>query len=49
MSTLSTVYQFLLGWMPAQIAQVLLGLIALTVVLMVFHIIKVILDSLPFV
>lgn len=45
---MSIVYQYLLSWMPQQIAQALLGLVGLLIVLMILHIVKIVLDSLPF-
>lgn len=45
---MSAIYNFLLGWMPAQIANVVFGLIAFVIVLIIFRVIKLILDALPF-
>lgn len=45
---MSIVYQYLLSWLPQQIVHVLLGLVGLLIVLMILHIVKIVLDSLPF-
>lgn len=42
------IYQMFFGWMPAMLQVVILGLLAFVVILVIFKIIKIILDSLPF-
>lgn len=41
-------YRLLIGWMPTALALITLGLIALTVAFIVFRIMKIVLDALPF-
>lgn len=46
---MSTIYQLLLGWLPSDIAAVILGLFALLIILLILKIVIWILDSLPFI
>lgn len=41
-------YHLLLAWMPSGLALVAFGLIALLVVFIIFRIMKIVLDALPF-
>jgi len=43
------IYQMFFGWMPAIIQAAILGLFAYLIILLVLKIVKIILDSLPFV
>lgn len=45
---MSTIYSFLVGWIPSQLGGIIFGLIAFVVVLIVFRIVKLVLDALPF-
>lgn len=45
---MSAIYQLLFGWLPAEIAAVFLGLFSVVIVFLVFRIVKIVLDSLPF-
>lgn len=46
---LSAIYTFLFLWLPAPIAASFLGLFAVLVLFLVLRIVKIVLDSLPFV
>lgn len=45
---MSSIYQLLLAWLPAPLVIVILGLFALLVILLVMRIVKIVLDTLPF-
>lgn len=45
---MQAIYQMFFGWMPALMQVIVLGLLAFVVVLLIFKIVKIILDSLPF-
>lgn len=45
---MSQIYQYLLSWVPSGLAIAILGLFALLVILLVLRIVKIVLDSLPF-
>lgn len=45
---MSAIYQLLFGWLPARIAAVFLGLFAIIIIFLVLRIVKIVLDSLPF-
>lgn len=45
---LSTIYAYLLAWLPSYMAIVFLGLFTVFIILLVLRIVKIILDSLPF-
>lgn len=45
---MSEIYQFLMSWLPAPLAILILGLFALLIILLVMRIVKIVLDTLPF-
>lgn len=45
---MTQIYQLFLGWMPTAIQVIVLGLFALLIILLVLRIVKIVLDSLPF-
>lgn len=49
MTTFGDIYQALCGWLPSEIVPYILGLVGVLVVLTIFRLVKIVLDSLPFV
>lgn len=45
---MSVIYQLLFGWLPAPIASAFLGLFVVAIIFIVLRIVKIVLDSLPF-
>lgn len=45
---MSTLYNLLVGWLPLPIRTVVIGFFAIVVLVLVFSIVKRVLDSLPF-
>lgn len=45
---MSAIYQLLFGWLPPQIAAVFFGLFLVVLLFLILRIVKIILDSLPF-
>lgn len=45
---MSDIYQMLIAWLPAPLVVLILGLFALLIVLLVMRIVKIVLDTLPF-
>lgn len=43
-----TLFNYMFGWLPPRVEAMFAGLVAILIVFMVFKLVKIILDSLPF-